>query len=99
MFSWAARQWEGGSTARNSWARSPACMARGMCPTPAIQVRLARSQREPDVRFVAIEHPDRMRPAHLDRPAEMVVEIVSPASVARDHRNTAAACQEADIPD
>ena len=40
--------------------------------------------REPDLIFVAREHVDRLRETHLDGPADVAVEIVSPESVARD---------------
>jgi Uma2 family endonuclease len=40
--------------------------------------------REPDVFFVAREHLDRLRPTYLDGPPDLVVEIVSPESFARD---------------
>ena len=40
--------------------------------------------REPDVFFVAPGHLSRLLPDRLDGPADLVVEIVSPDSVARD---------------
>jgi Uma2 family endonuclease len=40
--------------------------------------------REPDIIFVAREHLDRLKHTHLDGPADLVVEIVSPESRARD---------------
>lgn len=40
--------------------------------------------REPDLLFVATEHLDRLQDIHLDGPADLVVEIVSPESAARD---------------
>jgi len=40
--------------------------------------------REPDIVFVAREHLDRLRPTYLDGAPDLVVEIVSPESVARD---------------
>lgn len=41
--------------------------------------------REPDLLFVAREHRDRLTQSHLDGPADLIVEIVSPESRARDH--------------
>ena len=40
--------------------------------------------REPDLLFVAQEHLDRLKETHLDGPADLVVEIVSPESAGRD---------------
>ncbi len=40
--------------------------------------------REPDILFVARPHLDRLRETHLAGPADLVVEIVSPDSGARD---------------
>lgn len=42
------------------------------------------SGREPDIVFVAQEHVDRIGETYLDGPADLVVEIVSPESIARD---------------
>src|SRR5207248_2018052 len=42
------------------------------------------SGREPDILFVAKENAERIQTAHLDGPADLVVEIVSPDSSARD---------------
>jgi len=40
--------------------------------------------RVPDILFVAREHEDRMRRNHLDGPADLAIEVVSPDSVTRD---------------
>ena len=40
--------------------------------------------REPDLLFIAKEHLGRLRENYLDGPADLVVEIVSPESAARD---------------
>ena len=40
--------------------------------------------REPDILFVAKEHEDRLRKNHLEGPADLAVEIVSPESGGRD---------------
>jgi Uma2 family endonuclease len=53
-------------------------------PAP-FQMKLPEgSGREPDLIFVAAEHADRLGPKRLDGPADLVVEIVSPTSLARD---------------
>jgi Uma2 family endonuclease len=48
------------------------------------QMKLAHSGREPDVLFVARAHLDRLKPTLLDGPADLVIEVVSPESAARD---------------
>ena len=40
--------------------------------------------REPDLLFIAQEHLDRLKGTYLEGPADLVVEIVSPDSGARD---------------
>jgi Uma2 family endonuclease len=52
-------------------------------PAP-LQMKLARSGREPDLLYVATTHLDRLQETHLDGPADLVVEIVSPESAGRD---------------
>jgi len=47
------------------------------------QVKLEHG-REPDLIFVAQEHLDRLHETYLDGPADLVIEIVSPESAARD---------------
>ncbi len=56
----------------------------GVVLSAPFQMRLATSGREPDVLFVAKEHLDRLRETFLDGPADLVVEVVSPESAARD---------------
>lgn len=51
------------------------------------QMKLSRSGREPDVLFVARENLGRLRRTHLDGPADLVVEVISPDSVERDRRD------------
>jgi len=43
------------------------------------------SGREPDLMFVIAAHRDRITPTYLDGPADLVVEIVSPESIAQDY--------------
>jgi Uma2 family endonuclease len=52
-------------------------------PAP-FQMKLEHSGREPDLLFVATAHLDRLKETHLDGPADLVVEIVSPESIGRD---------------
>jgi Uma2 family endonuclease len=48
------------------------------------QVKLPRSGREPDVLYIANAHLNRLTPAYLDGPADLVVEIISPESTRCD---------------
>ena len=55
-----------------------------VCIEPFV-MRLERSVRSPDVMVVRKEHLDRLTETHLEGPADLVVEIVSPESVRRDY--------------
>ncbi len=57
------------------------------------------SGREPDLLFVATEHLDRLHETYLDGPADLVVEIVSPESDARDHGEKLVEYEAAGIPE
>ncbi len=63
------------------------------------QMKLARSGREPDLIFVAKEHLGRLKETHLDGPADLVVEVVSPESVGRDKGEKFYEYEEAGIPE
>ncbi len=67
-------------------------------PAP-FQMKLSRSGREPDVLFVAQEHLHRLHPTHLEGPADLVIEIVSPESAPRDRGEKFYEYQEAGIPE
>ena len=67
-------------------------------PAP-FQMKLARSGREPDLLFLAREHLDRLKETYLDGPADLVVEIVSPASVGRDRGEKFYEYERAGIPE
>jgi Uma2 family endonuclease len=55
----------------------------GVVLSAPFQMKLEHG-REPDLLFIAKEHLDRLRDNYLDGPADLVVEIVSPESAARD---------------
>jgi Uma2 family endonuclease len=57
------------------------------------------SGREPDIIFVANEHVDRLNETYLDGPADLVVEIVSPDSDARDRGDKFVEYEAAGIPE
>lgn len=54
-----------------------------ICSSP-FQMKLKPAGREPDLIFLARQHLDRLKKTYLDGPADLVIEIVSPESVARD---------------
>jgi Uma2 family endonuclease len=56
----------------------------GVVLSAPFQLRLADSGREPDLLFLATGHLDRRKETYLDGPADLVVEILSPESAARD---------------
>jgi Uma2 family endonuclease len=58
-----------------------------------------RPAREPDLIFVATEHLNRIKPTYLDGAADMVVEIVSPESTARDRGVKLVEYEAAGIPE
>jgi len=64
-------------------------------------MRLANrpSGREPDILFVTAEHADRVKPTYLDGPADLVIEVVSPDSEARDHVDKRNEYEAAKIPE
>lgn len=63
------------------------------------QMKLESSGREPDVLFVTTAHLSQLRPTYLQGPADLVVEIISPESIARDRGDKFAEYEKADIPE
>lgn len=63
------------------------------------QMKLAHSGREPDVLFVAKAHLDRLKPTLLDGPADLVIEVISPESGARNRGDKFYEYREAGIPE
>jgi Uma2 family endonuclease len=57
------------------------------------------SGREPDLLFIATAHADRLRETYVDGPADLVVEIVSPESDARDRGEKLVEYEAAGIPE
>jgi Uma2 family endonuclease len=49
-------------------------------------IRSGRSARQPDLLFVARHHRDRLSEERLTGPADLVIELISPDSVARDRK-------------
>jgi Uma2 family endonuclease len=68
---------------------------------PPFLMRLATrpSGREPDLMFLASEHGDRDRRTYIDGPADLVVEIVSPDSGARDRGEKFVEYEQAGVPE
>ncbi len=71
----------------------------GAVLTGPFQMKLPRSGREPDVLFVAKEHLARLQSTLLQGPADLVVEIASDESVARDRGTKFEEYREAGIPE
>ncbi len=55
--------------------------------------------REPDILFVATAHRDRLNTNFLNGPADVVIEVVSPESVTRDHVTKYNEYQAAGVPE
>jgi Uma2 family endonuclease len=64
-----------------------------------MRVRAGRSSREPDLFFVAHDSPSRLIGAHLEGPADLVVELVSDGSVRRDRLDKVAEYAQAGVPE
>jgi len=58
--------------------------ARGRVFFAPLQMKLQITGREPDVPFLAKEHLDRIRKSHIEGPADIAVEVISPDSRGRD---------------
>ncbi len=73
----------------------------GTVLTPPFQMKLSTrpSGREPDLIFIAKEHLDRLKNTYLDGPADLVIEIVSPESRARDRGDKFYEYEEAAVPE
>ena len=52
--------------------------------TDQLEMRLGSQRFVPDVSFVRTEHLDRVLPTRIEGPADLVVEVLSPESAARD---------------
>ena len=64
-----------------------------------MRLELRASGRVPDLLFITKEHAERVRTTHLDGPADLVVEVVSPESDARDHGDKLVEYEAAGIPE
>lgn len=71
----------------------------GLVRGPEFQVRLAaqKQRREPDVLFVSKNRKDLIRHTYVDGPPDLIIEIVSPESVARDWREKYIAYKSAGV--
>lgn len=67
--------------------------------TAPVEMRLSPegSAREPDLLFVAQEHRARITPQRIEGPADLVVEIISPESAARDRSDKFDEYQQAGV--
>lgn len=57
------------------------------------------SGREPDLMFVATAHSARLKPSHVEGPADLVIEIVSPDDPERDHVEKLAEYEAGGVPE
>ena len=71
----------------------------GVVISAPFQMKLGQSGREPDLLFLSREHLDRLKDTHLDGPADLVVEIVSPESAGRDRGEKFYEYEAAGIPE
>ena len=55
--------------------------------------------RSPDLMFVAAEHADRIRARHLEGPADLVIEVLSPESKTRDGVHKLAEYERGGVPE
>jgi len=62
-----------------------------------MRVRPDGPAREPDLLFIARDHLDRLTPERLEGPADLVVEVISDDSVARDRADKFYEYQEAGV--
>jgi len=62
-------------------------------------MKLTNVAREPDLLFIAADHLDRLKPTYLDGPADLVIEVISPESAARDRGEKFYEYQTAGIPE
>lgn len=67
-------------------------------PAP-FQMKLGSTGREPDLLFIANGHMDRLKPTHLEGPADLAIEVVSPESAARDRGEKYFEYEQAGIPE
>lgn len=71
----------------------------GIVRTAPFQMKLESSGREPDILFVSQAHQEQMEKTYLDGPADLVVEIISLESVARDRETKFVEYEAAGIPE
>ena len=82
-----------------SWYARSLDLGRVIVAPFEMRLRPDRSSREPDILFVARSHADRLSSARLDGPADLVIELISDSSVARDRDDKFYEYQDAAIPE
>jgi Uma2 family endonuclease len=73
-------------------------------PVGAIRVvgfvmKLTTTAREPDLMIILHTNPGQLTPTYMDGPADIVIEIVSPESVQRDHGEKFAEYEKCKVPE
>jgi len=71
----------------------------GVVLSAPFQMKLAASGREPDLLFLSQVHRDRLKENRVEGPADLVVEIISPESAARDRGDKFYEYEAAGIPE
>ncbi len=82
-----------------SWYAQALNLGRVMVAPFEMRLAPGQSSREPDLLFVARGHTARLASARLEGPADLVVELISDSSVARDRDDKFYEYQDAGIPE
>lgn len=69
----------------------------GIVKSAPFVMRLEKSFREPDVMVILGENVDHLKPTAMEGPADIVIEVVSPESIARDHGEKYAQYQQESV--
>jgi Uma2 family endonuclease len=69
----------------------------GIVRSSQVAMRMGRIARVPDLLFVAREHASRLTATHLEGPADLAIEIVSPDSRTRDRNEKFREYEEAGV--
>jgi Uma2 family endonuclease len=62
-------------------------------------MKLTATAREPDLQIILHSNPGQLTPTYMDGPADIVIEIVSPESVQRDHGEKFAEYEKGKVPE
>ena len=71
----------------------------GVVLSGPVQMKCGDSAREPDVMVLRREHADRVTDSHVEGPADLVVEVISPDSRVRDRGEKFYEYEQAGVPE